>query len=283
MLGLAVGVVLSGGGARGIAHMGVLKALEEANVPVDFVAGTSMGAIFAAGYARGWNADALMAKVRQLFRRRTALYDPTIPFESLLAGHKLEQVLRGYFEGLDIEGLWLPFFCVSTDLTQAEAHLHDRGELWRAVAASCSIPGIFPPRHEGGRLLVDGGVVDNLPVAHMAERLKGKIVASDVNVFREVTPEPTPRSTISRVLDFIRWINPLSSGGSGPEVFELLLRSSMVGSQHTARTSLERGEVSLYLPLPVERIGLLDWGAHEQLYRVGREFATGRIAAWRPE
>ncbi len=274
-----VAVVLSGGGARGIAHVGVLKALEDARVPVDAVAGTSMGAIIAAGYARGWSAEEIMVRLRELFRSRMALYDPTLPFQALLAGRKLERVLQTYFGGLDIENLWLPFFCVSTDLVRAEAHVHDRGELWRAVAASCSIPGIFPPQRVEGGQLVDGGVVDNLPIDVMAARFEGAIIASDVNLYGEGSAESVPRGTTGRLLEFARWLNPLRArAGPGPEIFEILLRSSLVGSQRATLSSLPLA--SLYLPLPVERFRVLDWGAHDGLYAAGYECATRRLASW---
>jgi NTE family protein/lysophospholipid hydrolase len=278
-----VAVVLSGGGARGIAHIGVLKALEDAHIPVDSIAGTSMGSIFAAGYARGWKADELLARVRALFRRRTALYDPVLPFESLLAGKRLEQVLRTYFEGLDIEDLWVPFFCVSTDLTVADRRVHDRGPLWPAVAASCSIPGIFPPRREGDHLLVDGGVVDNLPTDVMATRFQGTVIASDVHVQGDIGATAHEEESGGRLVDFARWLNPLRRhGGSSPAIFDILIRSSLVGSQRATIESLARGEASLYLPLPVHGFRMLDWTAHDDLFAVGYEFGRRRLATWRP-
>jgi predicted acylesterase/phospholipase RssA len=113
-------------------------------------------------------------------RTLTERTSPTIPFHALLAGRRLERVLRRYFEGLDIWNLWLPFFCISSDLSRAEQNVHERGDLWRAVAASCSIPGIFPPRRQGNDQLVDGGIMNNLPVDVMADRFGGAIIASDV-------------------------------------------------------------------------------------------------------
>jgi predicted acylesterase/phospholipase RssA len=223
-----------------------------------------------------------MERLRQLFRRRTVLYDPTIPFESLLAGKKLERVLKRYFEDLDIEDLWVPFWCVSADLSRAEACIHERGQLWSAVAASCSIPGIFPPRRDGDRLLVDGGVVDNLPLDLMAARFDGAIVASDVSPYGEgEVHERAERTTAGQLLDFVRWLNPLSPRRvAGPEIFEILLRSSLLGSQRASLTALARGDASLYLPLPVSQFRMLDWNAHEALFHAGYTFARERIAAW---
>lgn len=280
LLRAGVAVVLSGGGACGIAHVGMLKALEEARVPVDAIAGTSMGAIMAAGYACGWSADALMARVRELFRHRMALYDPTFPSEALLAGRKLEQVLRRYFEGLDIRDLWLPFFCVSTNLTRSEARVHDRGELWRAVAASCSIPGIFPPRQEDGELLVDGGLMNNLPVDVMAERFGGAIIASDVTANGK---SARPRSADGPLRRWLRQLRGHTQPATrGPGIFELLTQSTMVASRHAALASLASGYAALHLRLPVAGFTMLDWSAYDDLYTVGYEYTRQQLASWRP-
>jgi len=173
LLGRSVGVVLGGGGARGIAHVGVLHALQEAGVPVDFIGGASMGSIFAAGWARGWNAEVMLAKVREVFSSKKAVVDLTFPAVALTVGAKLERVLRGLFEGLRIEDLWTPFFCTSTSLGRPGIVVHERGILWESIRASVSLPAIFPPVRSGNDLLVDGGVLDNLPVATMVRLCDG--------------------------------------------------------------------------------------------------------------
>lgn len=276
-----VGLVLSGGAARGIAHLGVLKAFEDAHVPIDAIAGTSMGSIFAAGYARGWDADALLARVRELFQSRMALYDPTLPSHALLAGRKLEKVMRLYFEDLDIENLWLPFFCVSTNLSRAEARIHDRGKLWEAVAASCSIPGVFPPRLEGADRLVDGGVMNNLPIDLMAQRFEGAVIGSDVSPHGETAPEQRRERGGLR-----RWLGREREGAApadgGPGIFEVLVRSTMVGSAHTTQAALARGDASLVLSLPVTQFRMLDWRAHDELFEAGYRYARQQLASWQP-
>lgn len=286
LLRSGVAVVLSGGGARGIAHVGVLKALEEARVPIDAIAGTSMGAIMAAGYARGWSADTLFGHVRELFRHRMALYDPRLPLHALLAGRKLERVLRLYFEGLDIWNLWLPFFCISTNLSRAEPRVHERGDLWRAVAASCSIPGIFPPRREGNDQLVDGGIMNNMPVDVMADRFGGTIIASDVSGETDVTGDgesPSPPARDARWRELLGRLRPRrAQADRGPGIFEILTQSTMVGGRHTLLLSMATGRVSLHLRLPVRRFGMLDWAACDELHAAGYDFARQQLAAWQP-
>ncbi len=262
LLDRPVGLVLGGGGAFGIAHVGVLKALEEARVPVDVVGGTSMGAIFAGGLARGWPADEIMGHVRSLFSSRFALYDPTIPFRALLAGKKLQRVLRGLFEDVDIADLWIPFFCVSTNISRAETAVHDSGFLYDAIRASCSVPGLFPPHEEIEQLLVDGGLVDNLPIDVMAERCRGAVIAVDVFPYRREKRDAGARSR--GLLERLRRL----SMGRLP-LFDILMHATLAGSQHTTELSLSRHPPALHLALDLTDHRVLDWRAFEALYRAG--------------
>jgi predicted acylesterase/phospholipase RssA len=276
LLDRPVGLVLGGGGAYGIAHVGVLKALEEAGVPIDVVGGTSMGAIFAGGVARGWPADKIMDHVRSLFSSRFALYDPTIPFQSLLAGRKLDKVLGGLFEDRTFDELWLPFFCIATDISRAGIEVRESGRLRDAIRASCSIPGLFPPYYTDENVLVDGGLVDNLPVDAMAERCNGPIVA--VNVFqyqsrKEVT-NGHPEGILSGLL---RTLNPFAK--IRLPLFDTLTRATFVGSQLATDQSLARHPPALYLAPQVARYRILDWGAYEALFEAGYACAKRELAA----
>jgi predicted acylesterase/phospholipase RssA len=131
---------------------------------------------------------------------------------------------------------------------------------------------------------VDGGVVDNLPIDVMAARFEGAIVASDVNLYGEVARPQRALGAVGRLAEMARWLNPSQSGRAGfsPEIFEILMRSSLAGSQRTTLTSLARGDASLYLRLPLARFGLLDWSAHDELFAAGYEFARQELAPWAP-
>ena len=265
-----VGVVLGGGGAFGIAHVGVLKALEEFRVPVDVIGGTSMGAIFAGGYARGWSADTVIEHVRSLFSTRFALYDPTVPVQALLAGRKLGRVLRELYEDTDFADLWKPFFCVSTNISSAHSEVHDRGDVWSAIRSSCSIPGLFPPFAAPQRLLVDGGLVNNLPLDVMAERCRGSIIAVDVLPFRSAEPrDPRPvRGLRAHLPSFVL---------AGPHIFDILMHASFVGSGYRTERSLSMHPPALYLVPPLARFGVLDWRAYEALFRAGYDYARREL------
>jgi predicted acylesterase/phospholipase RssA/CRP-like cAMP-binding protein len=265
-----VGLVLGGGGAFGIAHVGVLKALEEFRVPIDVVGGTSMGALFAAGHAIGWSADAIMDQVRALFSSRLALYDPTIPLQALLAGKKLDRIIRRFFEDIDFADLWTPFFCVSTNISSARLEIHTAGDVWGAIRASCSIPGLFPPFVALRELLVDGGLVDNLPIDIMAERCHGPIIAVDVFPHRySDRRKPRPATGLSRLLH--------PSAFVGPSLFEILMHATFAGSEYRTERSLSRHPPALHLAPSLARFGILDWRAYEALYRAGYDLAKQEL------
>jgi NTE family protein/lysophospholipid hydrolase len=280
----AIGLVLGGGGARGIAHVGVLKALEEADVPIDFISGASMGSIFAGGYARGWSPEVIMENVRRVFSPHWALYDPTLPILAIMRGRKLEGVLKTLFEGIEIEDLWLNFHCVSSNLTHAGAFVHDRGSLWKSIRASCSIPGIFPPVKFGKQILIDGGVVDNLPIATMRERCEtGTVIA--VDVAGSEAPETIEEfgdtdMTLKSIGDRL---NPFTESKPTPHILYVLQRTAMVNSSRNAQNALSSNQADLLLTPPLEEFGLLEWNAHDALYEAGYRYAAEALSQWKFE
>jgi len=275
LVGRPTGLVLSGGGARGIAHVGVIAAIMEAGIPIDYVCGTSMGAIFAACLALGFDIARMRAEVRELFAKPFALYDVTLPISSLLAGKKLDRVLQRQLGQADIEDLWLPFFCVSTDLSRAKLVVHERGVLWKSVRASCSIPGIFPPLPLDGRTLVDGGLVDNLPLDLLMDRCAGPIIAVDVFPYGDpgfVRPSGRLAGLIRRLRTRVRG-EPAS-----PPLFDILVRSTLVGSKFRQQVAMSRAEQIVYLEPPVAAFGALQWRAYRALFDAGYRYAVSELA-----
>ena len=125
--GMSVGLVLSGGGARAYAHVGAIRALREAGVPIDFVGGASMGAIVAAGVAMGWDDDEIDRRIRKAFVETSPVDDIAFPLLAMTSGEKVRARLREHFGDAQISDLWLPFFCVSSNLTSGAYQLHRRG------------------------------------------------------------------------------------------------------------------------------------------------------------
>ena len=158
----SVGLALGGGFARGIGHIGAIRAMRELDIPIDMVGGTSMGAIIAAQCAFDWDHQRMLELTRQ-HSAKSMEHDYTLPVVSFLSGRKISQVLTAFGANMDIEDMWLPYFCVSANLTRAEGKVHVSGNVARSVIASSRAPGIFPPVTWDNELLVDGGLVDVVP------------------------------------------------------------------------------------------------------------------------
>ena len=160
----AVGLVLGGGGARGMAHLGVLRALETRGIPVDMVGGTSIGAIVGGAVAMGLNADEMELMCREIFQKHNPFSDITLPLVSLLRSHKIDRGARQAYGETRIEDLWRSYFCVSSNLGGCDEKVHTDGPLRMAARTSSSLPGIMVPLVHDGAVHVDGGVMNNFRV-----------------------------------------------------------------------------------------------------------------------
>ena len=253
--GQARGLVLSGGGARGFAHLGVLRALEEAKLPIDAVGGASIGAIIGAGYAADWSLSEMTQVYRASFISENPLSDWTLPFVSLVSGRSVSRLLKEAYGRRDIEDLVRPFFCVSTNLTLGESAVHRTGRLWKWLRASAAIPGVLPPVFHGGQVLVDGGVMNNLPVDAMRDLAVADVVAVDIGADNAVMVPPTldefELPTIWKVM--WDWV----TGTRRPSLATLMLGSGMVNA--AAASHGARASSSLLVSPQVSDIALLDW------------------------
>ncbi|MGH6889997.1 MAG: patatin-like phospholipase family protein [Rhizomicrobium sp.] len=267
--GRAVGLVLAGGGARGYAHIGVVKALVEAGVPFDRLGGTSMGAIVAAGLAAEWSVDELVARMRDAFVERNPLSDFTLPLIALLRGKKVSERLREHFGDQRIEELPKSFFCVSSDLTSGRVHVHREGPVWRALRASVAVPGVLPPVTHHGHLLVDGGVMNNLPVDVMSGQASGPILASDVT--GEIDLHDTDSRYGERPIWWLLWQRMRGT----PSIMSILMRAGTVGSD--AQRRIVRDQADLLFEPPLATIGLRDWQSLDRAIAEGYDHARARI------
>ncbi|MCD5322571.1 MULTISPECIES: patatin-like phospholipase family protein [Pontibacillus] len=158
-----IGLALGSGGARGFAHLGVLKALHDAGIQVDLIAGSSMGALVGSLYCAGQDMDQLY-KLARTFKRKYYL-DFTVPKMGFIQGKRIKEYISLFTHRKNIEDLKIPFAVIATDLKTGEKVIFKEGNTANAVRASISIPGIFVPEKIGDRLLVDGGVVDRVPIS----------------------------------------------------------------------------------------------------------------------
>ncbi|HEU5083214.1 MAG TPA: cyclic nucleotide-binding and patatin-like phospholipase domain-containing protein [Acidimicrobiales bacterium] len=277
LTGRAIGVVLSGGGARSTAEIGVVRSMAQLGIPVDAVGGTSAGALVAGAFARGWSADQVRTALHEGMVAQGSPLDPTVPLTSLAAGRRMTERLQAAAGEVDIEDLWLPFYCVSTNLSRNRPEVHRRGRGWRAVRASMSIPGIFPPVAEGGDVLVDGGLVDNLPVAEMRRAHEGiTVVAVDVGVHRGMDAGDLPDSTVVhgwRVL--LDRLHPRRRSPQIAGILSILTRLTELGGGSVAT---DVGDV-LVRP-DVGRFPMLDFSRMDELIGVGEREGRVVLGEW---
>jgi NTE family protein len=270
LAGRSLGLVLSGGGARAFAHLGVVEELQDAGLRFDRFAGVSLGSVVAGSMAMGFELESIYERFVRHFVEENPSNDYTLPAIAVLRGRKAQRVLEEVMGDVHIEELPTSFFCLSCDLVARKSVVHRTGRLRDALYASLAIPGVFPPVAPGdGRLLVDGGVLNNLPVETMSRAREGPVVASDV----------TARDG--------RWAQPRRSGPTGltgvlrraltgtdqalPRLGETLVRTFTLGSADTAAAALAHAD--LVVVPSVDGVGLMDWKELPRLREAGRAAA----------
>lgn len=197
-----IGLALGSGGARGFAHLGVIKVLVENNVPIDCIAGSSMGSLVACFYGAGIDLERLY-KISTAFKRKYYL-DFTVPKMGFIAGKRVKELIRFFTKGKQLEELMVPVAVVATDLMSGEKVVFKKGSIEDAVRASISIPGIFVPEKVNGRLLVDGGVVDRIPVSVVKEMGADIVIAVDTSNINKNTEITSIYDVIMQSLDIMQ-------------------------------------------------------------------------------
>ena len=276
LAGRSLGLVLSGGGARALAHLGALEELSAAGLRFDRVAGVSLGSLVGASVAMGLTAAEVCETFERSFRATNPTRDFTLPAFSLLRGRRARRLLEDVFGERRIEELPLRFFCISCDLREREAVIHRTGPIVDAVYPSFAIPGVFPPvARPDGRLLVDGGVLDNLPVGTMARTGEGPVIAVDVTGgFGRF--QQNQRPGVARISKPMRRLLT-GSEAEIPNVAETLVRTLTVGSVDTVAAA--RLHADLVITPPVDGVGLMEWGAIDRVRELGRQAAREALAA----
>ncbi len=275
--GNAVGLVLGGGGARGFAHIGVVRALMEARVPIDMVAGTSMGSIMAAEVALGWDWQSMLERSDRAFSCEPLKRDNTLPLLSLVTSKKVVRMFRDLFGEQRIEDCWLPYFCVAANLTHARAMIPRAGLIWQRVRASSALPGVGPPVIERGEYLVDGAVLDNLPAEQMQADGAGYVIAVNVS------PREDLRTDWPDTYELSGWRALWARLGFGrrpplPSMLWVIQRTVLLGS--VANADRVRDRVSLYLSPPVEEFDMFHWSRIREVVAAGYHYSSPLIQRW---
>jgi NTE family protein/lysophospholipid hydrolase len=273
LAGMAIGVVFGGGGARGLAHIGVIRALREAGVPIDMIGGTSMGAVIAGALGMGFEWNDILEISRTGWLKHKPHKEYTLPFISLIRTRVLDRWAKEVYGDTDIEDMWLNFYCVSCNLTTSETVIFERGPLWKAVRASSSLPGVFVPVLREGNVFVDGAIVNNLPGDIMRRRYCQKVIVIDVGsetTFAfQLTEFPSPwRFLRASVLPF---------GGriDAPNIAAVLMRTTEVGS--TQKTNEVKRDADLCLRPPIDKYGVLEFESIDEIVETGYRYAEKKL------
>jgi lysophospholipid hydrolase len=275
--------VLGGGGARGISQVGIIRALEEAGIPIDIVGGTSIGAFIGALYARDADVVPMYGRVKKFAGRMGSMWrfalDLTYPSASYTTGHEFNRGIFKTFGNSQIEDCWLEFYCNTTNISKSRSEIHNSGYIWRYVRASMSLAGLIPPICDEGSMLLDGGYIDNLTVAHMKSLGADTVFAIDVGSIDDDTPQQFGDSLSGFWAAFNRW-NPFSPYPNPPTLSEIQARLAYVSSVD----ALERAKTTpgcLYLRPPIDAYGTLDFAKFDEIYQVGYAYGKEFLAKLR--
>lgn len=307
-----IGLALGSGSARGLAHLGVIRAIEDAGIKVDFIAGTSMGALIGAIHAAG-KLDELEATFLTFDWEKTAsFFDMVLPKSGLLDGARVSELVRAHIRADTIEALPLPFAAVATDIVSGEEVVIRSGDVIEAVRASLSVPGIFTPVRSNGRILVDGGLTNPVPVS--AARAMGADIVIAVDLNHEIiagknlkpllSTKKTDSAEDSSSGMFSRWVgdyrlsmkdirkkllagnNPASaqfrkwvSGEPLPSIFEVLLASINIMETHITQSRLRLDRPDVLIQPPLGHIRFLEFDRAEEIIAIGYEHTQRQLAA----
>jgi NTE family protein len=264
--GRAVGFVAGGGGALGSAHLGIYKAFCEAGADFDILGGTSAGAAMTAALAYGMDPERVDDGTHNIFVRSRAFRRPTLPRYGLIDHKVFDRALRAEYGDVAIEDLWKPFFAVSSNLSDHKPRIHRRGLVWRAVRASGSIPGVLPPFFTNeGEMLVDGALMDNVPLAPMKALKMGPNVVVTLQVEEPTTYTvdydaiPGPRELVAAL------INPFSRRRlpQAPSILQVIMLS-MLANQ---RPDLQLSDTDILIkPELPKDLRFTSWDRHNEVF-----------------
>ncbi len=295
LTGTAVGLVLGGGGARGMAHLGLLRVLEEEGIPIDHIVGVSVGAFIGGLYAKHSSYLEILPYASRFAQNMSSTWlfikDFTLPFTSYFNGYSFGRELEKAFGDTKIEDCWLSFACVTVDLSVSRERVHQNGTLWRYVRASMTLAGLLPPlcdvdpKDDAVHYLVDGGYVNNLPADVMKEVFSAETtIACDIGVEVRMTGRQDYGDTLTGLQVLLHSLLPWpwsKSPGTlkAPSMGEISSQLMYVRSVQ----QLERAKESIdcYLRPPVTQFGIMEWKRHTEVQSLGYLYCRDSVRAWR--
>ncbi|XP_028826859.1 neuropathy target esterase isoform X2 [Denticeps clupeoides] len=284
LTGNSIALVLGGGGARGCSHVGVIKAMEEAGIPIDIVGGTSIGSFIGALYAEERSAVRVKQRAREWSKAMNSVFktvlDLTYPITSMFSGSAFNTSISKVFQDKQIEDLWLPYFNVTTDITASAMRVHQNGSLWRYVRASMTLSGYLPPLCDpkDGNLLMDGGYINNLP-ADIARNIGAKVViAIDVGS-QDETDLCNYGDSLSGFWLLWKRINPWAEKVKVPDMAEIQSRLAYVSCVRQLEV-VKKSAYCEYIRPPIDRFKTMDFGKFDEIYDVGYQHGKLLFTGW---
>jgi NTE family protein len=258
-----IGLALSSGAARGLAHVGVLQVLQEEGITIDIIAGTSAGAVMGAVYASGQDTSRMIEHALDAdWKKMAPLIDPSFPKTGFIKGKKITRLLSGFLGGdIEFSALRIPFACVATDINTGEEIVIDSGRVLEALRASISIPGIFTVVKREGRHLVDGGLTTPVPVNVVRRMGADFVIAVNVN------PDVSVRMGESG--------QKRARAHKDPNIFQVMIQSVYITTYSLAQGSLKAADVIIEPDL--SNIGAGDFHKAAELIKHGQEAARKAI------
>ncbi|GHJ83736.1 hypothetical protein NliqN6_0138 [Naganishia liquefaciens] len=285
LCGKSIGLVLGGGGGRGISHIGMLQALEEEQIPVDAIGGCSIGAFVGGLYAREADLLSTRGRAKQFSGRMGSIWrllsDVTYPFAAYTTGHEFNRGIYKAFYDVHLEDMWIPFFANSTNITHSRMEIHKTGYAWRYVRASMTLAGLLPPISDRGDLLVDGGYIDNLPVSVMMSMGPTDVIAIDVGSIDDTSPRNYGDS-VSGWGILLNKMNPFAK----QQVLSMAEVSGRLTYVASVRTLDEAKNTPgcLYYAMPVQQFETLGgFSKFNEVYQVGLHAGRKVLQKWREE
>lgn len=271
----AIGLVLGGGGSRGIAHISIIKSIVKSGIPIDIVGGCSIGSFIGGLYAKECNSAVLYNKAKKFSKKAFSIWriisDLTIPISSYVTGCSFNKEIWKVFGSTEIEDFWIKFFCNSTNISSYQMNIHETGCLWRFVRASMSLAGLLPPISHNNDMLLDGGYLDNLPVLEMKKKGAKYIIAVDVGSNKTAMPMNYGDSLSGLWVLINKW-NPFSTHPDIPNIMDLQMRLAYVSSVNALKFTKKLNDI-IYLRPPIDNYNTLDFSKFDEIYKTGLQYA----------
>ena len=269
-----IGLCLSGGGAKGNAHIGVYKALIEHNIPIDAVCGTSAGGIVASLIAFGYDPETIISRLKETYKRKS-FKEYTIPVTSIIATKKVIQDAIFLGNDMDIEDLWIPYFSIAVNISKSKLDVIDKGPVYKATRATAALPGILLPVIKDTSFLVDGGLINNMPGDIMLKKYGGKLISVSVSPQEDLDAKfnDFPNQSSYFIKKLLRMNKKFPH--EIPGLSNILMRSIFVASSNKIKEVIDLSD--LFLDLQVKDVGLLEFEKIDESVEFGYDYAMKKL------